>query len=265
MLRLIAVLILLITLSFISRRGPQPIATEGPAKRNLVSTKGQVQRSTDSSEVPAQRQNYSTADTQSLYVLSKSLVVRRVYFDSRKKQEHKNAIVFMLDIKRSLRSNMFTGCRVGQVKSSKVQFHPSIAYKWTIAHRNITQSVAFVDCFDVGGITEGDPAFLEISHTEFGSLEVKSQKNVIFPQSTKDRSVSYPSVVSCVGTLRLGEIPPSEDGMLYQWLRYQKTIGVDHVHLIAEDTFVTMGGFDYPVIKDALRENYLSIDFWPRW
>ena len=245
--------VILITVSFISRRGQQPIATEGPA---LVSTKGQAQCKTDASEVSAQRKSYSTADTQSLYGLSKSLVVRRVYFDNRKRQEHKNAIVFVLDIKRGLRSNIFTGCRVGQVKSAKVQFRPSIGLF----------PIAFVDCFDVGSITEGDPAFLEISHPEFGLLDVKSQKNVIVPQSTKDVSAaSYPSVVSCVGTLRLGEIPPSEDGMVYQWLRYQKTIGVDHVHLIAEDTFVTMGGFDHPLIKDALRENYLSIDFWPRW
>ena len=137
-------------------------------------------------------------------------------------------------------------------------------------HRNITKTIAFVDCFDVDGVSNGDPAFLEISHMEFDSLEVKtlevkSQKNVIVPQSRKDLSSSYPSVISCVGTLRLGEIPPSEDGMLYQWLRYQKTIGVDHVHLIAEAIFVTMGGFDHPILKKALKANYLSIDFWPRW
>ena len=71
--------------------------------------------------------------------------------------------------------------------------------------------------------------------------------------------------MACLSTVRNSQIPPSEDGMLYQWLRYQKTIGVDHVHMIAEDTFVTTGGFDHPIIQDALKEEFLSIDFWPRW
>ena len=212
-----------------------------------------------------QRQTFNDSPTDDpLHILSKSLVIRRVYLDNRKRHDHKNTVVFMLDIKRSLTSNMFTGCRVGQVKSSMVKFRHSKSYTWTISHRNITENVAFVDCFDVDGISDGDPAFLEIK-IRSETLEVKSQRNVIVPHSRKDLSASHPSVVSCVATLRLAEIPPSEDGMLYQWLRYQKTIGVDHVHIIAEDTFVTKGGFDHPIITDALKENYLSIDFWPRW
>ena len=213
----------------------------------------------------------NSSNSDSLCVLSKSLVVRRVYLDSRKRYGHKNAVVFMLDVKKNLRPNMFTGCRIGPVKSSQIEFRPSKSYKWKIAHRRSTKNLAFIDCFDVDGIRDGDPAFLEITHMEeIGSskvrtLEVNSQRNVIVPQSRNDLSASHPSVVSCVSTLRLAEIPPTEDGMLYQWLRYQKTIGVDHVHIIAEDTFVTKGGFDHPIITDALKENYLSIDFWPRW
>ena len=97
-------------------------------------------------------------------------------------------------------------------------------------------------------------------------VEVKSQRNVVVPQAKiKNVTLSHPTVMTCLSTVRIGQIPPSEDGMLYQWLRYQKAIGVDHVHVIAEDTFVTMGGFDHPIIQDALKEGFLSIDFWPRW
>ena len=96
-------------------------------------------------------------------------------------------------------------------------------------------------------------------------MKVKSQKNVVVPQSREDVSPSHPSVVTCLSTVRMGEIPPTEDNMLYHWLRYQKTIGVDHVHMIAEDTFVKTGGFNHPIIKAALKENFLSIDIWPRW
>ena len=93
--------------------------------------------------------------------------------------------------------------------------------------------------------------------------EVKSQQNLVVP-----KQLEHPpklSVLTCLSTVRLAEMPPTDDGMLYQWLRYQKTIGVDHVHMVAEDTFVTEGGLEHPIIRDALKENFLSIDFWPRW
>ena len=206
-------------------------------------------------------------------VLSKGIVVRRAYFDDRKRNSHQNAIVFMLEMKRSLRSSLvFTGCRVGSVVSSKVHFRHSKQYDWAIKTFHVTTSVGYVDCYDINTtIKDGDEAYLKLknmSHYKNGSLgtEIKSQRNVVVPQSRKlNVNPHHPSVVTCVATVRMGEIPPSEDGMLYQWLHYQKTIGVDHVHIIAEDTFVASGGFDHPIVQDALRLNFLSIDFWPRW
>ena len=202
--------------------------------------------------------------------LSKSIVVRRAYFDIRNRSGHENAVVFMVDVISSLTPNMFTGCRIGPIESSKVHYQQPGSYRFAIKVHHATKSVAIVDCFDVYGVRDGDPAFLKITHREIGSLEVKtvevkSQGNVIVPQSMKDLSTSHPSVITCVATVRMAEIPPDDGGMLYQWIRYQKTIGVDHVHVIADDTVVTVGGFDHPIITEALKENFLSIDLWPRW
>ena len=217
---------------------------------------------------------YSSIDSHltesELEVLSKALVVRRCYLDRRRREGHRNAVVFFVEMKRSLKSNIFTGCRVGSKVSSKVHFRRSKAYKWAIDTKHVTKDLAFVDCFDIAGIKDGDSAFLRISHVEFGStkkvgIEVRSQRNLIIPESRNNQQLSHPSVLSCVSTIRMAEIPPSADGMLYQWLRYQKTIGVDHVHMIAEDTFVKAGGFDHSIIKKALKDNFLSIDLWPKW
>ena len=71
--------------------------------------------------------------------------------------------------------------------------------------------------------------------------------------------------MTCITPLYVGKVPLSTDGLLYYWLRYQKAIGVDHVHMIAEDTIVAAGYFNHPVFRAALKENYLSIDFWPEW
>ena len=214
--------------------------------------------------------NFNVVST-SLDALSKSILVRRAYYDTRKIYGHKNSVVFMVDLKRSLWSEVFVGCRVGPAASSRVHFRQSRAYKrFAIDKKHVTKNVAIVYCFDIDSVTEGDAAFLRLSHHKVGSkvlnmTEVRSQRNVIVPQPSKDFSTFRPSVVSCVATLYLGGIPPYEDGVLYQWLCYQKTIGVDHVHMIAEDTFAASGGFKQPIIQNALKENFLSIDIWPRW
>ena len=201
-------------------------------------------------------------------VLSKTLVVRRAYYDSRKRKGHKSSVVFVLEKKRSVSSSVFKGCQVGSTYSSKVHYRRSMQYEWASANKHVTKDVGFVDCFDIDGVSDGDSAFLRISQLQVGSVKlkevnIKSQRNLIVPQSRM--SLPHPSLVSCIATVRMGEIPPSADGMLYQWLRYQKTIGVDHVHMIAEDTFATKGGLDHPIVENALKENFLSIDFWPRW
>ena len=204
-----------------------------------------------------------------LAILSKSLVVRRAYFDYRKRDDFENAVVFIMEIKRSIPSKMFTGCRVGDIQSSNVNFRYAKQYDWAIEKEHVTKNIALIDCYDVHGTKDGDPAYLILENYKIGSaviqrVEVRSRQNVVVPLF-RNFSNSAPTVVTCIATVRSGKISPSADGVLYHWLQYQKAIGVDHVHMIAEDTFVSAGGMDNSYIQDAVKENYLSIDFWPRW
>ena len=87
-------------------------------------------------------------------ILSKTLLVRRCYFDDRKRNGHRNAVVFLVEMKRSLQSNVFTGCHVGSKISSKVHFRKSIAYKWAIENKKVTKNIAFIDCFDMDSVKD---------------------------------------------------------------------------------------------------------------
>ncbi len=49
---------------------------------------------------------------------------------------------------------------------------------------------------------------------------------------------------------------------LWHWLQYQKAIGIEHVHIIAENNF---NDFDKPYIKAALSSGFLTIDVWKVW
>ena len=35
--------------------------------------------------------------------------------------------------------------------------------------------------------------------------------------------------------------------------------------MIAEDTFVSAGGFEQGFIQEAVKEGYVTVDFWPSW
>ena len=204
-----------------------------------------------------------------LAILSKTIVVRRAYFDYRKRDGHENAVVFIMEIKRSIPSKVFTGCRVGDIQSSNVHLRHPKQYDWAIMYKHVTKNIALIDCYDVHGTKDGDPAYLIVENYTIGSAviqreEVRSQQNLVV-SLFRNFSDSAPTVVTCIATVRFGEISPTVDGVLYHWLRYQKAIGVDHVHMIAEDTFVSAGGMENSYIQDAVKENYLSIDFWPRW
>ena len=199
-----------------------------------------------------------------LSILSKHLVVRRAYFDRRQRDGHSNAVVFLLEAERSVNATSFSGCRVGSVVSTEFEFRIPKQYDWAIENYHVTKNVALIDCYDIHNVKDGDPAFLKLTHSAV-EQEVQSRQNLVVPQPIANLNQSLPTVVTCTATLRMGRHPPTANDMLRQWLIYQKTIGVDHVHMMAEDTFVSAGGLEQGFIQEAVKEGYMTVDFWPRW
>ena len=195
-------------------------------------------------------------------ILSKNLVVRRAYFDSRHRDGHSNAVVFVLEAGRSVNKKSFSGCRVGSAVSTKFKFRIPKQHVWAVETKHVTKNIALIDCYDIHNVKDGDPAFLKSTDS---ALDVQSRQNLVVPHRITNLNQSLPTVVTCIATLRMGKHPPTINDMLHQWLIYQKTIGVDHVHMIAEDTFVSAGGFEKGFIQEAVKEGYVTVDFWPSW
>ena len=196
-------------------------------------------------------------DSVATQTLSNELVVRRVYFDPRPRDGHYNTIVFLLEVKgTNLTKERFSGCRVGQYTSNEVHFR---------ILRESTSTLASAHCYNVAGVRNGDLAFLFYNISTHLTVEISSLKPLFLPEPRSAHKPPSATVVMCVGMIRSGEHSPSEHGMLYHWLRYHKVVGVDHVHMFTQNNFVMDGGLQNEVVKQALREGYLSIDFWPKW
>ena len=71
----------------------------------------------------------------------------------------------------------------------------------------------------------------------------------------------------CVATLRYTtyNYRLTQHEMLYHWLKYQRVIGVDHVHFIAHPSFLEVGSLQNDIVRKAILDQFLSIEFWEPW
>ena len=79
--------------------------------------------------------------------------------------------------------------------------------------------------------------------------------NVMPQRSNKPRK----TIVSCLAPAY------GKHKLLPHWIRYERTIGVSHIHIIADQSFVGSGTLNNSVVRKALESGFLSIAIWPRW
>lgn len=97
------------------------------------------------------------------------------------------------------------------------------------------------------------------NHFTQRAISVESPEYVVFPSLLQPvkRRTDYPfSITVCRGAV-FGTPPLIED-----WIRYQRTIGVDHMYLILEKSFVYNNGLNTPEIARALQDGYISYTVW---
>ena len=119
-------------------------------------------------------------------------------------------------------------------------FRTPLNYQWVREHKNATSTLAIIECHNIPVVKDGDSASLYYNNSAGVVVEIQSQRALFVPKPKA--VVDDVSAVVCVGMIREGAQSPSRYGMLYHWLHYQKAIGVDHVHMAVEDSFVRAGG-----------------------
>ena len=221
---------------------------------------------TEPVKVRPQCREYSDDSAAPAQVLSKELVVRRVVFDSRRRDGYPNTTVFVMEAKgMTLNKEHFYGCQVGNFFSGNFLFRKPKNYEWVQRNMHATSTLALIDCYDIPTVENGDIAFLHYKSSA-GVVKVQSQKPVFVAEPRTVINLSTVTAVVCVGApIYAAEHSAAEHGMLYHWLRYQKVIGADHVHMYVDESFVRAGDLQNEVIRQAIREGFLSIDFWPKW
>ena len=202
-------------------------------------------------------------------VLSRELVVHRAYFDRRRRGGHCNSTVFLVQTKEreitGSETKYYVGCRVGAHVSDEVFFRTAVSDKVLQKKKHATGVVGLIECYDIRAVKNGDTASLFYNSPTGLVEEAESLTPLFAPEPRPTRKSFATTALVCAGMVQTGAHSPGKHNVLYHWLRYQKVIGVDHVHMAVEDKFVRAGGLKNKVIQQAISEGYLSIDFWTNW
>ena len=126
----------------------------------------------------------------------------------------------------------------------------------------LSHTMALVDCYGLTG-HNGSNASLHYKRIDQPSAMVipalSERPLIIHPVSPSPiPSASHPyRIAACIGV-----VYGKAHLQLANWLRYQRTIGVDHVHMITDDSFERNRGLEESEVKRALNDGFLTVDIW---
>ena len=203
-----------------------------------------------------------------LFPVSKELVLFDAFFDKRARSGHRNlTIIFIAASRGVFEKKMITGCGVG-ISAAK-HFHvryvqeDHLMHAWKGEKYYKFEELA-LECYDVP-LNPGDRAFIEYRTSQNTTVVIHTARPVVIPEpKVTPTGPNNISVVVCTKAHNRGV------SWLPEFLRYQKTLGVDHVHLSVLDEFIKDNGFLDYLSKDKFfvenqRKNYITVKLWNEW
>lgn len=196
---------------------------------------------------------------------SKDLFVRAVYFDGRPRDGHTNTSVFLVVCLRNItQDNLIVGCQVDGIPAR--DFSVKLIGEtplWRAFYDFINHEEVLVHCYDLPA-RNGSLGHISYKSTKYSSVSLAASERPVMipapritPSSIEGRRYNM-TIVACA---KIYGHPP----WLEKWLTYQRTLGVDHVHLDAEDSFSRGGEMNHPFITKMIEEGFLSIDIWKKY
>lgn len=207
------------------------------------------------------RHLYLLADTPLLPLADKDIVVRSAYvnFHGTPGSQHRNSTIMLLEIKKTLLAQKaIESCRVGEHVTTHFDVVPILQEDCGIENGG-THAQVLLFCYDIPA-QHLDWAWVAFHKHLFGEESMywaKSEHPVMFPFHYKESSSD--SVLVCAAML------PYYTPYVEDWLRYQMAIGVDHVHMTLESSFLNRGRFDRDFLQQTVEDAYVSVDFWHQW
>lgn len=196
---------------------------------------------------------------------SKELFVRAVHFDDRPRNGHRNTSVFLVVALRTITDqNLIVGCQIDDniAKDFKVDLIGETPL-WRAFYNHINHEEAMVLCYDLPATREST-GYISYRLSVNSTVKIAtSERPVRFPvpriPPTSDEGIKYNlTIVACA---KIFNSPP----WLGEWITYMKTLGIDHIHFDAEDSFKKFGAFKNSVLQEAIQSGFVTVEIWKQY
>ena len=184
------------------------------------------------------------------YVERIDLVIRSAFVDSRARDHHINSTVIFVEASKEFRRHeLMVGCGVDGQEAEEYRVH-TLYWDWIdYRYPKLTHEEVMVVCYDIQA-HNGSAAFIRYRVGPNSTIVNRKDVTIV---STSNRSDKKGTVVIC--TTCYGKPP-----WLSEWLRYQKTLGVDLVQMYVEDKFIE-DSQNKEITQPYVEEEFLKIEF----
>ena len=182
-----------------------------------------------------------------------SMVIRSAYIDKRVKDGHKHSVVIFAEVSMELRKyGLIEGCGAGAdtiaINAKAFKITP-LYFLWINEnYPKLTHEEIMIDCYDLE-LHENNTVFLRYRPLPNSNILITSAVNVTYTVRGGDYKDKVVVCTTCFG----------KPYWLSEWLKYQKTIGVDLVQLYVEEQFMS-DNENLKIIESYIQEGFVKVE-----
>lgn len=202
---------------------------------------------------------FPISDVASSYDKFKEVIPRTAYFGSRYIDgSNQDVTVVLAEVNTSiLAQNLIIACQWKHQFSTSIKIVPDPIMQW-IQHnkKGYSHFFAMIYCF---GLTPNPiiSSDVKIIYKTNGGYESVNTEKSLRLLNNASHTKEVDSVVVCATMY-------GHPVRFEEWLRYQKTIGVDKVHLSVQVSFIA--GIEwYPFLRESLANGFVVVEVWKQY
>lgn len=181
---------------------------------------------------------------------NEDIIPLRAFFVWRHYNDHENATVFLLQVKKGfLDDSRITGCGIGQESTSSFELLSLNSNNDHILRfgQSPTHEEAVVLCYDLKLSQPQSRPFITYRNAYEYSLRVEAKSDLVRNNQEARNYYEHPRILVCANMLR------GTDWIVKEWIQYQRNIGVDFIHLYTTQLID---------LKDSSHTEFLYVDVW---
>ena len=187
---------------------------------------------------------------------------RAAFFDNRERGKHKNTVVILGHMRKKQGNNnvVVTACKVGEyhIKLSEIKSLKINRWLHTV-HPEYTHDDVLIYCYDIPTSIVNNNSVVSVIYVNpenrLEHIAIESEHSLFIPNEGDSQSST---VMTCTTVF---DTPPHFGA----WIRYQKTLGVDMVHINAHESFLSSSSVNDSDFVESLQNGFVQLAVWKEY